>query len=284
MRSAVVEPACDVGSVHRFLRHRGVAGAKRAVDPGLSGLVEAQLGSPLDKTQQCSGWGERPLTPAQRAYAAADAACLLGLLGSLLAAVGQPEQWPMVEAPEGGTADGSGNDDGSPADAAAPPHRGAAALPAAPDGQQAAEGGQPAGASLLGGCTLQQLRGAAAAWGVRLEISGERAVRRSSRRSGKGRRQQRAAAAAARRGPLPAGCSGFPAAVPWMDDQRRVSQQWPKACLHLNERPGFTPRLAAARLTPHPAARPSLLPAVPAVQLTGSPPCCPLCALCPPCS
>lgn len=30
----------------------------QAVDLGLSGLVEAQLGQPLDKALQCSAWGE----------------------------------------------------------------------------------------------------------------------------------------------------------------------------------------------------------------------------------
>ena len=30
----------------------------QAVDLGLSGLVEAQLGHPLDKALQCSAWGE----------------------------------------------------------------------------------------------------------------------------------------------------------------------------------------------------------------------------------
>ncbi|PRW45423.1 Carbohydrate-Binding Module Family 45 [Chlorella sorokiniana] len=92
---AVVEPACDLGSVHRFLRHRHVPGVHKAVDLGLSGLVEAQLGRPLDKTLQCSAWGKRPLSAAQQQYAAADAACLLALLGSLIAAVRQPEEWPM---------------------------------------------------------------------------------------------------------------------------------------------------------------------------------------------
>ena len=32
---------------------------------GLSGVVDAQLGRPLDKTQQCSDWHLRPLSAEQ---------------------------------------------------------------------------------------------------------------------------------------------------------------------------------------------------------------------------
>ena len=32
---------------------------------GLSGLVDAQLGRPLDKSQQCSAWHLRPLSAEQ---------------------------------------------------------------------------------------------------------------------------------------------------------------------------------------------------------------------------
>ena len=32
---------------------------------GLSGVVDAQLGRPLDKTQQCSAWHLRPLSREQ---------------------------------------------------------------------------------------------------------------------------------------------------------------------------------------------------------------------------
>jgi hypothetical protein len=44
---------------------------------GLSALVAQQLGRPLDKTQQCSDWEQRPLTKQQISYAALDAYCLL---------------------------------------------------------------------------------------------------------------------------------------------------------------------------------------------------------------
>ena len=51
-----------------------------------AGLASAVLGLPLDKTQQCSAWHLRPLTDAQKAYAAADAAVLLAIFDALLAA------------------------------------------------------------------------------------------------------------------------------------------------------------------------------------------------------
>ena len=40
---------------------------------GLSALAERHLGKPLDKALQCSQWEVRPLTDAQRVYAALDA-------------------------------------------------------------------------------------------------------------------------------------------------------------------------------------------------------------------
>ena len=51
---------------------------------GLAGLTRALLGRHLDKTMQTSDWAARPLSAAQVEYAAADAAVLLDLLGSLV--------------------------------------------------------------------------------------------------------------------------------------------------------------------------------------------------------
>ena len=53
---------------------------------GLSGIVEGQLGMRLDKGLQCSSWALRPLSPEQLHYAALDAAVLLMLLDSIIAA------------------------------------------------------------------------------------------------------------------------------------------------------------------------------------------------------
>ncbi|KAI7838473.1 hypothetical protein COHA_007736 [Chlorella ohadii] len=275
---AVVEPACDVGSVHRFLRHRHVLGVNKAVDLGLSGLVDAQLGRPLDKALQCSAWGERPLSGAQLQYAAADAACLLALLGSLVAVVGQPEEWPMTEAaveasgpqpaagaaavaarsedqqaaangaeesaaegadgeaegaPEVQAADGSGGSNSSRSSGNASEQTGAAG-PAAPQQQQQQQTGSEAAAAahqasasavptadLLGGCSVQQLRAAASAWGVRLEISGARAVKRGGRR---GQRQRREARRGSGRLDPEAPC-GFPLHVPFWDAQQQPTGQ-----------------------------------------------------------
>jgi len=50
----------------------------------LSKLSTLVLGRRLDKAQQCSAWHERPLDPAQLAYASLDAACLSRLLGCML--------------------------------------------------------------------------------------------------------------------------------------------------------------------------------------------------------
>lgn len=173
---AVVDPACDLGSMHRFLRHRGARGVHKAVDLGLSGLVEAQLGRPLDKQLQCSAWGERPLSAEQRRYAAADAACLLALLGSFVAAVGQPEEWPMGD---DSSSSGGGGCGGAAAAAPALSSEAAAAgeeveeqeeegeeegevaeaVPAQQQQQQ--EQQQPVAPALLGACSLRRCAQAA---------------------------------------------------------------------------------------------------------------------------
>lgn len=54
------------------------------------------LGTPLDKSEQCSAWHKRPLTDAQLAYAATDAAVLLALLDAL-ATVAQPAAFPFQQ-------------------------------------------------------------------------------------------------------------------------------------------------------------------------------------------
>lgn len=81
---AVVTPVIEIGTVHRHLSHHHFPGIDRPRQAGLSSIVEAQLGKPLDKSQQCSAWGERPLTSAQLQYAALDVFCLLALLDDLI--------------------------------------------------------------------------------------------------------------------------------------------------------------------------------------------------------
>ena len=46
----------------------------------MAGILQRRL----DKSQQCSDWGERPLKDAQILYAAADAACLLDVYDALV--------------------------------------------------------------------------------------------------------------------------------------------------------------------------------------------------------
>jgi hypothetical protein len=60
----------------------------RKFQPSLSAVARRALGRPLDKRQQASDWGARPLTDAQVAYAANDAHVLLVLYDCLLSAGG----------------------------------------------------------------------------------------------------------------------------------------------------------------------------------------------------
>ena len=66
--SAATEPA-SIG---------GTAAVNFSVNTrSLSTMCESLLGSPLDKGEQCSKWGRRPLTASQFSYAALDAHCLV---------------------------------------------------------------------------------------------------------------------------------------------------------------------------------------------------------------
>lgn len=90
---SITRPVIDIKTLYATLvstRHMTKA------PPGLSGLVDSLLGSPLDKTLQCSTWEERPLSHGQITYAAADAIVLLHLLQTLVAAV-PPHHFPMPE-------------------------------------------------------------------------------------------------------------------------------------------------------------------------------------------
>lgn len=49
----------------------------------LARIVEASLKCSLDKREQCSSWGTRPLTPSQVAYAAKDAAVCVAVFQSV---------------------------------------------------------------------------------------------------------------------------------------------------------------------------------------------------------
>jgi uncharacterized protein len=77
---AVIDRIIDIASLHGYLYQQLRCPGVHASEGGLSGVVGANLGLPLDKTQQCSDWGARPLTAKQLRYASMDAACLVALL------------------------------------------------------------------------------------------------------------------------------------------------------------------------------------------------------------
>jgi uncharacterized protein with PIN domain len=82
---ALIENIIDISSLHRHLYQLRCPSVHSCGEGGgLGGLVNANLGLPLDKSQQCSAWGSRPLTLEQLKYAATDAACLIALYNYFL--------------------------------------------------------------------------------------------------------------------------------------------------------------------------------------------------------
>ena len=64
---------------------RPVVDLQRAGHVGLRDACATWLGRRLDKSEQCSDWDARPLTEAQVAYAALDAAVLFALHDAMCA-------------------------------------------------------------------------------------------------------------------------------------------------------------------------------------------------------
>jgi uncharacterized protein with PIN domain len=195
--AAVVEPLVDAGRLAARLARRGaLAGAVPPPDVGLSALVAARLGAPLDKGQQLSDWAARPLSPAQRAYAASDASCLLALLDNLIA-----EARPRADA-------------GAAAPAAGGYLSELAALEAWPDG----------GAAAPFAWAPAALAAAAQAWGARGDFAGGRLLL-SGGGAGAGAGgepvggaagSRRARAKARRAASPPPRALAFPSRVPWL--------------------------------------------------------------------
>ncbi|CAG9462261.1 unnamed protein product [Pedinophyceae sp. YPF-701] len=153
-------PYLEIGAVSKHLR-KHVADLRGCVKhSGLSGLVAAHLGAPLDKGQQCSQWHVRPLTPEQIAYAAADAHVLLALTDALVAACGgAPLRHPMF--PARGAASGSDSDGSG----------GAEAWWVGLRARCRARGGESAG-----GSRRAVAEDVALAWGIRLQMSGGKKI------------------------------------------------------------------------------------------------------------
>lgn len=70
------------------LVHRRLPAKAHLRHVGLSRLVDALLGAPLNKQQQRSNWAQRPLTAAQCKYAAGDAHVLIMCFDRVLAEAG----------------------------------------------------------------------------------------------------------------------------------------------------------------------------------------------------
>ena len=83
IQGVLVTCAVDVKHLFTKLWHMRAPGLHGTCkDKGLSVVLETVLGMTLDKSLQCSDWGQRPLTDEQILYAANDASCLLDLFMS----------------------------------------------------------------------------------------------------------------------------------------------------------------------------------------------------------
>lgn len=88
-----------------LVRHVDLLALARAALPSLvktpvmslGKLTARVLGAPLDKTPQRSDWQARPLSDAQRRYAAADAAVLVALFDALLAQLPPGAAWAQQQ-------------------------------------------------------------------------------------------------------------------------------------------------------------------------------------------
>lgn len=90
-----VEGVLDIKPVARKVLQ--ITGAKKArlVEESLGRMTAYFLKSKIDKTQQMSDWGERPLTPAQVSYAALDSTLVVELLSRLMD-IGKLEFFPAL--------------------------------------------------------------------------------------------------------------------------------------------------------------------------------------------
>jgi len=73
-----IDPVCDTHRLSKELRGRSVDGGH-----SLAAVCQRELGIVIDKGEQVSDWRRRPLSAAQRDYAAVDVEVLIDLHGKL---------------------------------------------------------------------------------------------------------------------------------------------------------------------------------------------------------
>ncbi|XP_010541492.1 PREDICTED: uncharacterized protein LOC104814937 [Tarenaya hassleriana] len=72
-----VKPYLDITSIYNHLQHKRIGRQAPKDIRSLAAICKEVLGVSLSKELQCSDWSLRPLTEAQKLYAATDAHCLL---------------------------------------------------------------------------------------------------------------------------------------------------------------------------------------------------------------
>ncbi|GFP88789.1 exonuclease mut-7 homolog [Phtheirospermum japonicum] len=72
-----IEPFIDITAIYNYLQPKQLGRSISKQNKSLATICQEVLGISLSKELQCSDWSQHPLTEEQKAYAAADAHCLL---------------------------------------------------------------------------------------------------------------------------------------------------------------------------------------------------------------
>ncbi|KAL3630720.1 hypothetical protein CASFOL_023704 [Castilleja foliolosa] len=72
-----IEPFIDITAIYNYLQPKQLIRRISKQNKSLATICQEVIGISLSKELQCSDWSQRPLTEDQKAYAAADAHCLL---------------------------------------------------------------------------------------------------------------------------------------------------------------------------------------------------------------
>ncbi|XP_051138468.1 uncharacterized protein LOC127256481 [Andrographis paniculata] len=90
-----VEPFMDITAIYNHLQPKQLGRRMPKQTKSLAAICSEVLGISLSKELQCSDWSQRPLTEEQKAYAAADAYCLIKIFDVFHAKIFQEGRFPQ---------------------------------------------------------------------------------------------------------------------------------------------------------------------------------------------